>query len=41
VPKGKDEIRVQISAVHSKDDIKECVAKFVKVAKKIGFMQEN
>jgi glycine C-acetyltransferase len=36
VPKGKARIRVQISAGHSTQNIKDCVAAFTKVGKKLG-----
>ncbi len=36
VPKGKARIRVQISAAHTKKDIRIAVEKFTKVGKKIG-----
>ncbi|XP_074839991.1 2-amino-3-ketobutyrate coenzyme A ligase, mitochondrial isoform X1 [Carettochelys insculpta] len=36
VPKGKARIRVQISAVHSEDDIDRCVEAFVEVGHKHG-----
>ncbi|XP_006118997.1 2-amino-3-ketobutyrate coenzyme A ligase, mitochondrial [Pelodiscus sinensis] len=36
VPKGKARIRVQISAVHSEDDIDRCVEAFVEVGRKHG-----
>jgi glycine C-acetyltransferase len=36
VPKGRDEIRVQISALHSIKEIDEFVDKCVKVGKEVG-----
>lgn len=36
VPKGKARIRVQISAVHSEEDIDRCVEAFVEVGKLHG-----
>lgn len=36
VPKGKDEIRVQLSATHTREDIKEFIKKAIIVAKKVG-----
>uniref|UniRef100_H9H7A1 2-amino-3-ketobutyrate coenzyme A ligase, mitochondrial n=1 Tax=Monodelphis domestica TaxID=13616 RepID=H9H7A1_MONDO len=36
VPKGKARIRVQISAVHSEEDIERCVKAFVEVGKQHG-----
>ncbi|XP_060101464.1 2-amino-3-ketobutyrate coenzyme A ligase, mitochondrial [Heteronotia binoei] len=36
VPKGKARIRVQISAVHSEEDIDQCVESFVEVGRKHG-----
>lgn len=36
VPKGKARIRVQISAVHSEEDIDRCVEAFVEVARLHG-----
>jgi glycine C-acetyltransferase len=38
VPKGKDEIRVQISAAHTKKDLDECIEKFTKAAKKLAIL---
>ncbi len=38
VPKGKDEIRVQISAAHTKKDIDEFLQKLGKVGKSIGLI---
>lgn len=39
VPKGKARIRVQISAVHSEEDIDRCVEAFVEVGKGIRCQQ--
>lgn len=36
VPKGKARIRVQISAVHSDEDIDQCVEAFTEVGRKHG-----
>lgn len=36
VPPGKDEIRVQISAAHTKDDLDEFIEKAIKVGKSVG-----
>lgn len=36
VPKGKARIRVQISAVHSNDDIDRCVSAFISIGKRKG-----
>ncbi|XP_061495068.1 2-amino-3-ketobutyrate coenzyme A ligase, mitochondrial isoform X2 [Rhineura floridana] len=36
VPKGKARIRVQISAVHSEEDIDQCVEAFIEVGRKHG-----
>ena len=36
VPKGKARIRVQISAVHSNDDIDKCVSAFISIGKRKG-----
>lgn len=36
VPKGKARIRVQISAVHSEEDIDRCVEAFVEVGRQHG-----
>lgn len=36
VPKGKARIRVQISAVHSDEDIDRCVEAFIEVGRKRG-----
>lgn len=36
VPKGKARIRVQISAVHSEEDIDHCVEAFVEVGRLHG-----
>lgn len=36
VPKGRDEIRVQISATHTKADLDEFIAKATEVAKEVG-----
>lgn len=36
VPKGKARIRVQISAVHSEEDIDRCVEAFVEVGRLHG-----
>lgn len=36
VPKGKARIRVQISAVHSDEDIDRCVEAFTQVGRKHG-----
>jgi glycine C-acetyltransferase len=36
VPKGRDEIRVQISATHTMEDLKEFIKKAIKVAKEVG-----
>ncbi len=38
VPKGKDEIRIQINASHTKKDINELVAATVKSAKELGII---
>lgn len=39
VPKGKDEIRVQINASHTKEDIDYFIEKVTSVAKKIGIIK--
>jgi glycine C-acetyltransferase len=39
VPKGKDEIRIQISAAHTKEDLDWFVEKAVEVAKAVGVLQ--
>ena len=39
VPKGKDEIRVQLSAVHTKKEIDEFVRALAEVGKEIGLIQ--
>ena len=36
VPKGKARIRIQISAVHSHEDIDRCVNAFINIGKKKG-----
>ena len=36
VPRGKARIRVQLSAAHSEDDVRRCVAAFVKARTKVG-----
>lgn len=38
VPKGKDEIRVQLSAIHTKEDIDLCIAKFAEAGKSLGII---
>ncbi len=38
VPKGRDELRVQVSAAHTEADIDEFVAQCVVAAKRIGFL---
>lgn len=38
VPKGKDEIRVQISAAHSTEELDECLNAFEKVGKELGLI---
>jgi len=38
VPKGKDEIRVQISAAHTKKDLDECIEKFTKAATDLNIL---
>lgn len=39
VPKGRDEIRVQISATQTREDIKLFIKKAIKVAKKVGVIK--
>jgi glycine C-acetyltransferase len=39
VPKGKDRIRVQLSAAHSFDHIDKAVAAFTKVGKQLGMLK--
>ena len=39
VPKGKDEIRVQISATHTREDLDQFIAKATQVAKKAGILK--
>lgn len=39
VPKGRDEIRVQISATHTMEDIKLFIKKAVQVAKEVGVLE--
>ena len=36
VPQGKARIRVQLSAAHSEDDVRRCVAAFVNARTKVG-----
>ena len=36
VPQGKARIRVQLSAAHSEDDVRACVAAFVKARTSVG-----
>src|SRR5665647_2352220 len=36
VPQGKARIRVQLSAAHSEDDVRACVAAFVKARASVG-----
>ncbi|MCL4208605.1 aminotransferase class I/II-fold pyridoxal phosphate-dependent enzyme [Patescibacteria group bacterium] len=38
VPKGRDEIRVQISATHTREDLVEFIGKITEVAKKVGVL---
>ncbi|ESA38162.1 2-amino-3-ketobutyrate coenzyme a ligase [Leptolyngbya sp. Heron Island J] len=38
VPKGKARIRVQISAVHSREHLDQCIGAFTKVGKQIGLI---
>ncbi len=38
VPKGKDEIRVQVSAIHTKNDIDEFISKLEKAGKKLKIL---
>ncbi|NOZ80399.1 MAG: aminotransferase class I/II-fold pyridoxal phosphate-dependent enzyme [DPANN group archaeon] len=38
VPKGKDEIRIQISAAHTQKDLDECVEKMTAAGKKVGLL---
>lgn len=38
VPKGRDEIRVQLSATHTMENIKDFIKKATKVAKKVGII---
>lgn len=39
VPKGQARIRVQISAAHNKEQLDDCIAAFVKVAKGLGIIK--
>ena len=39
VPKGQARIRVQVSAAHSREDLDEAVAAFVKVGKAKGILR--
>lgn len=41
VPKGRDEIRIQISAAHTQEDIKEFIQSLQNAAKKIGLVTTN
>jgi glycine C-acetyltransferase len=36
VPRGKARIRVQLSAAHSEEDVRACVAAFVSARDKVG-----
>ena len=38
VPKGQARIRVQISALHSKDDLQKCVDAFIRVGRRLGII---
>ena len=39
VPKGKDRIRVQISAGHTREQLDKCIAAFIKVGKELGVLK--
>ena len=39
VPKGKDRIRVQLSAAHTREQLDKAIAAFVKVGKKLGVIK--
>ncbi len=41
VPKGLARIRVQLSAVHSEDDLDRCIAGFIKVAVSLNLMEKT
>jgi glycine C-acetyltransferase len=38
VPKGKDRIRVQLSAAHSPEQVKFAINAFIKVGKELGMI---
>jgi glycine C-acetyltransferase len=39
VPKGKDRIRVQLSAAHTREQLDKAIAAFIKVGKQLGVLK--
>ena len=39
VPKGKDRIRVQLSAAHTREHLDKAIAAFIKVGKELGVIK--